>query len=462
MQFLNSNLNSIFMLSTAAALSRAALLGREVIAASTLTVPEFGHWALVLMVYAYSLHAPLGYQNLLSRDLPVANAKHDKSSAYVMQSSTFSVYLITAILLAAASLAWNPGGLNPAILGLGILAQQLFGFGVVVTKAKEQFALYNSAVIVQSAAASFLGVWFSGEYRVNGLAVGAAIGWLIGALILFTPQKKQVFFGKYQQVSEYLFKALPAAFRCLISSGFILMITTLDKLVVSIAYDASTFGKYSSAGLLFSVVTMLGFSIQTAFYPKWMKSDLESPKSKLKLRQNLIIYIPVILVAAAVCLIYLGRYVLPLIKAEFSDSYLVAMSLVPIFLVAQIVGGVNLYLISIRREKFAMLFNLAFLVSISPFVIIALSSGELRVSLHILGLGFAAATVAAAIALRKSDSDLANLNPFNIFTLAFFTVISLVASHTILVQPTYTLVVTTTCFVLICSAVFRNIMRDEK
>jgi O-antigen/teichoic acid export membrane protein len=93
-----SLINNIGILALSSILSRLVLFVRDFMLAAVLGPISYGVWIQFVVFFNYALHLPLGFQHVMSRDVPYYVGKRNFKRVSLIQNITFFVTLITAIL----------------------------------------------------------------------------------------------------------------------------------------------------------------------------------------------------------------------------------------------------------------------------------------------------------------------------------------------------------------------------
>ena len=353
-------------LSVALVLSRAILFAREGFLAATLGPSIYGVWVQVTMVLNYALHLPLGYQNILSREVPFFVGRKDHKLASLIVGATSLVTLATAVIAGVTIFLsafvtdgyWFPIS-TALLLAIVVVIQQYNGFQSVLLRAEEKFTDFSIGFIFVSALGFFGALLSSNSFGVTGPIASQGLAMLLVSMFWF----KRC--NKYQVISitekfRNITKLWPMAFPLFIGAGLNFIIMSVDRLIVVSFYSKQDAGYYGFAFILTQSIHLVASPIISTLNPKMMR-DYGSVKVTSTLLPYFKFFSNLFPVIVFFTLGIIGitapsiiNQWLPQYEPSLDILNILSLSVAPLF----IASGAQMILIAMARERLVMWGNI--------------------------------------------------------------------------------------------------------
>lgn len=364
-------------------LSRGALFYRDFLLALSLGPSVFGSWTQLIILLNYTLHLPIGFQHVLSRDVPYSIGKNDDISVNKIQSLTLSISLLSTTLFTLLLFFLNDIFFVKRIeitseillcFVFLVFIQQIYSFFSILLRAHQEFTKFSIGyAFLPILNVCFLFIFYNQLSLYHSLLSFClsyaliVIYWLwrspfnFKAYISNIPNFKIDFRNNYKN-------ALP-----LFLSGILgMMILSMDRFIISFFYSSNRIGIYSFAFMITQAISFVVSPIYQVIYPKLMNS-LGCDKNDIKdFFFFLIFSIPMIVILmTSFIFFYLDDFIFLYIKQYLNSVwYIKALLISSIFFV--ISNGANTISNAIFDQKTVI--KLQFIISILQIVIISFIS----------------------------------------------------------------------------------------
>ncbi|MCW6037909.1 lipopolysaccharide biosynthesis protein [Spirulina subsalsa FACHB-351] len=364
MFFLPKPFRDIFSLGLSSVVSRAILFIRESFLAASLGPNSYGIWVQIIVILNYSLHLPLGYQHILSRDVPFYRGRNDNDSASDIIISAFWVTIITAVIasltliaLIATKRLFSLSLQNAIVLGLVIIAQQYNGFQSITLRAYEKFS-YFSIGLTLIGCFSFLGaILFSNKMGASGALIGQGIALVLISFWWFNYLPKNINIRlPIQKVARNIFILWSTAVPLFIGGLANFLVTSLDRLIASLAYSSIDIGYYGFAFALTQSIHLVTIPVAQAFHPRMMRvygqeKNLSSLLPYLKIFMD---FLPITILITLGFIGIAASFAIPLWLPEYEKSIPILNILIIAAAPLAIAGGSQTILVALQKEKLVM------------------------------------------------------------------------------------------------------------
>lgn len=350
-------------------MTRGILFIREGFLARALGASGYGTWVEVVVFLSWLLHLPLGYQNVLSRDVPFLAGRGDQEGVRRIQDAALRVTLVTAVLAAVAVVGanrllgarWLPISTGVAtLLAATILAQQYNGYQSVSLRAHERFVAFSVGAVVTGVISLGLAFVLVPPWGLAG-AIGAHLVGLIAASAWWVERMPP---GTWRPVvtGGTVAEHLPSAIPLFLGGALTFLTTSLDRLFVVFAYPPAVVGLYGFAFALTQAVHLVVSPTAQVLNPLMMR-DFGHAASVQALVPYLRAFVQVL---PSVSLVVLGAGTLlaPPVMAwalpDFLPSLPLLHRLAPATAFFIMAGGAQSVLVACRRERMVVVGNVLF------------------------------------------------------------------------------------------------------
>jgi len=266
-------------ISLSTVISRILLLIRDFLLASILGPASYGIWTQMVVVFSYALHLPLGFQNAMSREVPYFLGQEKSERAKTVQDIVFIVMISTGVL-AAVSFLIADGFFGYRLLGLPfsslilvgvvVIVQQVYAYFSILLRARQSFSVFSIGFAVVALLSLVLASIFSRCLGANGVASaqGLALTFVIGYWLSKTDYWSLTIRFRWQEFLRLAHIAIPLFIVGI--SG--LLISSMDRLAVTIFYSEEQTGYYGLAFLVSQSISLLVTPIVQAISPRLVES----------------------------------------------------------------------------------------------------------------------------------------------------------------------------------------------
>lgn len=355
-------------LTLASVTSRALLFAREGFLAASLGPSSYGLWVQMTTILSYALHLPMGYQNILSRDVPFHLGRGDKNKLSAIVGSakfvTVSTALIAAIIIIAVSFFEASSFVLQSLyttLAATIIIQQFNGYQSVLLRAEERFVDFSIGLVLISVI-GLIGAVITVEYL--GI-LGPVVFQCIALFIASAYWMKRVVRCHKISLSDNYFYAIrlwPQAFPLFVGGAVGFFISSLDRLLIVSFYPKEDAGLYGFAFVLTQSVYLVTTPVVNIFNTRMMRDYglTNTPKTLLPYLLLFSLILPIFVVfflgvlclsAGVITIIWFPQY-----TASVGILKTLSLGLAPLLMAS----GVQMLLVAKNREKLVMWGNMAF------------------------------------------------------------------------------------------------------
>lgn len=347
--------------------SRGLLFARDALLARALGAGGYGIWVELVVLFSWMLHLPIGFQNVLSRDVPFFRGRGDQTGVDRIQDAALRVTLGTALLAAAiivpAGLMW-PGTVVPVTGGLAVLVavtvlvQQYNGYQSVLLRAHERFAAYSVGVLATAGVSLGAAAALVPRWGVAGAVVAQCLGLLVATIWWVRDMPRGTSTPRW--FAGAVRAQLPAALPLFLGGGLTLLLSTLDRLFVVGLYPAVDVGRYGFAFTMTQAVHLVVTPVAQVVHPRMMR-DFGRLQADVVAGPYLRLYVQLI---PGLALVVLGAgtlvapLLLPHLLPDFVSSLDILRYLVPGATLFVLSGGAQGILVACQRERLVVAGNL--------------------------------------------------------------------------------------------------------
>jgi O-antigen/teichoic acid export membrane protein len=373
------------LLALSSIFSRGLLFVRDMVLAAAVGPAVYGNWTQILVVLNYALHMPLGFQHVLSRDVPFALGQNDVKKVRSIESISLIVTLVGPLVITILYLFFYyilgfknfelAHGVVLLLLGT-LFLQQWYAYFSVLLRAHQLFKPFS----IGFALLPFINVvvlWVT--YKRIGLEVAIISLFLSYLLVniywLFHSPWNVADYFKSISFSRREFSSLGRiAFPLFISGLFGILLTSVDRLVISFYYDAYYVGIYGFAFIITQSLSLIISPINQAIYPRMMKL-YGSTQSTFDLKRYFVFLTFLLGLLVVLVVSFLYFYANHLV-VYFLPSYTASLILFKILMISNIFvviyGGANTLSIAINDQKAVLKIQLY--VSLIQLILILICS----------------------------------------------------------------------------------------
>jgi O-antigen/teichoic acid export membrane protein len=359
--------------------SRGLLFARDAFLARALGAGGYGIWVELVVLFSWMLHLPIGFQNVLSRDVPFFRGRGDQEGVDRIQDATLRVTILTALLAAAiivpAGLLW-PGTVVPVSGGLAVLVavtvivQQYNGYQSVLLRAHERFASYSVGVLGTAGVSLAGAATLVPRWGVAGAVVAQCLGLSVATIWWWRAMPRGTSAPRW--LAGAVRAQVPAALPLFVGGGLTLLLSTLDRLFVVGLYPAVDVGRYGFAYTMTQAVHLVVTPVAQVVHPRMMR-DFGRLPAEVVAGPYLRLYIQII---PGLALVVLGAgtlvapLLLPRLLPDFVSSLAILRYLVPGATLFVLSGGAQGILVACQHERLVVAGNLvAAAVATSVFML---------------------------------------------------------------------------------------------
>ncbi len=390
-------ISDIGSLSLSTVLSRGLLFVRDVVLAGLLGPGGYGVWTQIVVILNYALHLPLGFQHVMSREVPYFLGQNNPKRATLIQDLAFIVILSTALLAGMGVLLahwwfdYQLFGLSLAgllvVVGV-IIAQQINVFYSIILRAWQQFHVFSIGFLLVALLSLLLGAGFAMLWGSVGMALAQGV-----ALLLVTGfwLARTSYRPGWLEVDFQEFKRLTAIAAPLFVIGIIgLMIVSIDRLIMMFFYSEEQIGYYGLAFIANQSIFLIVTPIVQALNPRLMQAyGQHHDPSRLKPYLVLLTQGMGSGVALLVGLLYLmiGSLILLFLPTFVPAIEATQWLLLGSTFSAVAIGG-NAFLIAINKQRQVLLIQ-AMIIMLQVMIIGNISSRGAQIEQIAQGMTFA-------------------------------------------------------------------------
>lgn len=363
--------SNAILLTLASITSRGFLFAREGFLAASLGPTNYGIWVQITTLLNYALHLPIGYQNIMSRDVPFHLASGDKKKLSAITGAAKFVTLSTAliasffIILASFFLEVNSLINNSLYIALStlLIIQQFNGYQSVLLRSEERFVVYSIGLVL----ISFIGL-IGAIITVNYLGIiGPVIFQFVALFVVSSYWTKHIGSCCSNSLSDNYFNALRLwhqAFPLFIGGVIGFFIVSLDRLVIVTFYPKEDAGLYGFALVLTQSIYLVTTPVINIFNTRMMRDyGMSHTPNTLLPYLFLFSYILPMLVVFFLGLVCLFADVIsgiwfPEYEVSICILKTLSLGLAPLL----IASGVQMLLVAKNKEKLVMWGNIVFAI----------------------------------------------------------------------------------------------------
>jgi O-antigen/teichoic acid export membrane protein len=337
------------------------LFVRDFMLAAVLGPISYGVWIQFVVFFNYALHLPLGFQHVMSRDVPYYVGKRNFKRVSLIQNITFFVTLITAILAGFFFIISNSyfdsrfGGfslLTILIVFMTLIAQQLNAFFSILLRAHQKFNIYSIGFVLIAILSLVLGYFFAKAWGFSGAVAALGIAftmvtffWLYHSPYMNINIRALIEFAEFKKIGKI---ALPLFFSGLLG----LLIVSIDRLIIIFFYDDATIGYYGFAFMISQSIALVTMPVTQAVYPRMMMSFAKHGKPE-KIEHYLAFITQGVSFGVIFLIGVIYLLVEPIIENLLPD-FVPAIKIIHIMLLgkafATIANGANMFSVAINKQ----------------------------------------------------------------------------------------------------------------
>lgn len=245
----------------------------EFLAAIKLGPTEYGVWATMLLVITYFGNIHFGILNALNREIPFYRAKGDDCFVQTIKAAGLKTVVIMILLFFLCAMAYGGISHNKSVhietliaLTLFFSALQVYQFFQNILRSEIMFNAASiqqgiTGIIIVSITLPCLFIW-----KLNGLMVGYALSYLVGAFFLRGFDIVSILGIKIN--TQLLYRLIKIGFPIMIVGFLYAVITSVDRWMVVAWLGKEEMGYYSFAYNIFMGGMLFLNLLATQFYPR--------------------------------------------------------------------------------------------------------------------------------------------------------------------------------------------------
>jgi O-antigen/teichoic acid export membrane protein len=257
--------------------SRILLFVRDIALAGVLGPNMYGIWIQMTVVFNYALHLPLGFQHVMSREVPYYLGRQENERAIAIQDIVFAVMLSTSLLASIVVIVllefsdYHPLALSlPALLVVlaVVIVQQINSFYSILLRARQQFIAYSVGFVLVALISLVFGVLFAQLWGAVGVAIAQGLAlfavtvfWLLRTP--YHPSLKRLHWAEFNHLTRI---AIPLFFVGICG----LLIVSIDRLMMVFFYSEEQIGFYGLAYMVNQSVSLIVMPVVQSITPRMM------------------------------------------------------------------------------------------------------------------------------------------------------------------------------------------------
>jgi O-antigen/teichoic acid export membrane protein len=340
--------------------SRGILFLRDIYLATYLGPIFYGSWTQILVILSYLLHLPLGFQHLLSRDLPFALGQKQSDKISLIQNATFNITILLPLLLAVLF------SIIPVILGYNYMINSYVFYSFLITFLLQQWYVYYSVLLRAYQQFKHFSIGFALLPLINTVLIYYIFEGIFGAIISlgisyfliniywfyiapWKPKMNGIFNIKIKVYLDYFKIAFP-----LFLSGLLgIILTSVDRLVISFYYSPKLVGTYGFAFIIAQSLSLLISPINQVLFPRIMKQYGLS-QSTYSLKKHFVfltLMLSMLLLFVISFLYFYSIHIMSIFFPAYTDSVTTLKILLISGVFMVLYGGANTISIAIMDHK---------------------------------------------------------------------------------------------------------------
>jgi O-antigen/teichoic acid export membrane protein len=351
------------LLALSSILSRGSLFARDIILAAAIGPSVYGNWTQILVVMNYALHMPLGFQHVLSRDVPFALGQNDIKKVHSIESISFLITILGPFVITIAYLfVYYILGIKHFYLTHSIILlllatlflQQWYAYFSVLLRAHQFFKIFSIgfALLPFINLAAILLAYKRVDLEIAIISLFFSyltvnIYWFFYSPWKILDNLKSISFSRNE-----FYSLAKIAFPLFISGLFGILLTSVDRLVISFYYDVYYVGIYGFAFIITQSLSLIISPINQAIYPRIMKV-YGATKSSFDLKSYFVFLTLLLSLLVLLIISFLYFYSNHLV-VYFLPSYIDSLGIFKILILSNIFiviyGGANTLSIAINDQ----------------------------------------------------------------------------------------------------------------